>query len=252
MLALTGVAQVTAIETSRGRFYSIKIETPEEVTLDATLWTDGDDGIIRPPVLDGIFIFTGYLATSTSLELTSFVPALPNQSEAATPPTVVNVTGLPTGPNPVTDHVMVNVEVYLKEKKVNIVVPFKFYLRGKRWENRKAVLLRPGSVVHFLGTLESATTAELDHFVLFRGLETSPEGSPASPGRARKPLAATRAKRAHSPSPGSSLARGSDLADLLSAEVLPSPPNPADVETKQEDRPLKRGRAKGAVPNATD
>ena len=235
MLTLSGFAQVVAVENSRGRFYSVKLETPEEVTFDATLWTDGASGILRPPVLEGIFFFTGYLAGSTSLELTTFVPAPPPHSDEPPSPTIVNVTGCPSGLTPLVDHVVVDVEVYLREKKTKITVPFKFYLRGSRWETRRSAL-RTNCFVHFLGTLESASSAELDQFAVLREMQTSVEGSPSPQSRARKPWVG-RAKRAHSPTPGSSDIPSPDQQGLLPAISSPN-------QLKLEDRPLKRGRTK--------
>lgn len=219
MLTLTGYTSIVQITKTSGRFFALTMSTPEEITISATMWTDGENGILRKPEENGIYHFSGYLSGPETLELTSLVP-VPESQEPA-PPTVVTVTGMITGPIVVQDEVHMEFDVFVKETKTPTTASHTISLHGSRWESRKKIL-RPGNVIHAFGTLDSLTSSAVDEIWLLRNPLNSGSIS-VSPRRERKAFAGC-------------LKREAAQIDLES-EV-------DSVDMKVDGRPVKKGKGK--------
>ena len=220
MLTLTGYAHVSEITRSSGRFFAVTMTTPEEMTISATLWTDGENGILRRPQENTVYHFSGHLSGPQTLELTSLVPAA--ESDEPAPPTIVNVTGVITGPQVIQDTVNLDFDVFVKERKMSTSVTHTLLLHGPRWDTRKKIL-RPGNVVHATGTLQSLNSSVVDKLWLIRYPQSSPASSPsASPRKERKPF------------PG-----------CLKREVPPTELDGSEpLDLKQDTRMFKKGKGK--------
>ena len=220
MLTLTGYAHIEEVTRSTGRFFAVKMSLPEELTISATLWTDGEAGIIRRPQENTVYHFSGYLSGLQTLELTSLVPA--PESDDPAPPTIVNVTGAISGPQVVQDCVVLDFDVFVKETKSSTPITHTILLHGDRWESRKRIL-RPGNLLHATGTLQTLNSSVVDELWLLRHQPAGTGSSPsASPRKERKAFSGC-------------VKREAPPVEMDGSEVL---------DLKAEGRPFKKAKAK--------
>jgi hypothetical protein len=171
MFTLFGFAQVLDLLETRGRFRKFSLRTPEGFIFEASLWMVLE--LLENPVEDEVFSFSGFCPSEGQVLLTAFRPAV-GIDPSRIPPTTTCTTG--TVIKLEEDNFTLEYYSYNKATKVSVPVAHTVVLRGDRWERRRAVL-RPGTQVQVLGTLDGPSKTDCDDFWVFLGKE--PPSSPA-------------------------------------------------------------------------
>lgn len=188
MHTLSGFAQVSTVVKNSGSLNVIKLETPEGLIFDAKYWSDGDDGVLHKAEDGEIYSFSAHVSdiSGSWLTLTTFIKVDMSKC-AASPPTISNVMGTITGPSTVGDDFFLSYDIFDKKTSSTVSGIHKVLLRGSHWGNRKAVL-RVGTIVQIIGTIESISTTDADNFWIFKGVSSSSTPSPKKERKAFSPL----------------------------------------------------------------
>jgi hypothetical protein len=170
MFTLSGFSQVLDLLETRGRFRKFTLRTPEGFTYEASLWKT--EGLLEEPLEGMLFSFSGFCPCLGTVTLTGFRPAQ-GLDPALVPPTVSGITGVIVKVQE--EDFALEYSSYDKASKETTQVLHTVVLKGDRWSRRKTVL-RTGTQVQVLGTLEGLSTTDCDDFWVF--FKKDPEPSP--------------------------------------------------------------------------